>query len=121
MQLACEHDQSVLLSCGLLRLSQAVLVTLAVAELECVLGRDARADLDLVAGIQKAQQPLARAHAHVMTAFRAHVEVALELGPIQDRITRRTLDPQSLRHGAGPAFGLDARRHDFFEPRHERS
>src|SRR5262249_43333659 len=103
---------------GLLGLYQAVAIALAVAELERILGGDLRADLLDRVRVEEALEPLARTHAHVVAALRAHVQVALEFRAIQHRVAGRALAPQPLRHRARPPLGLDARRHDLFEPGH---
>src|SRR5262245_59403426 len=118
MHLAGDHDERVLLTGGLLRLGETVLVALAVAEAERVLGRDAGADFGAGIRVEKAFQPVARADAHVMAALRAHVEVAFQLRAIQHRIAGGALDPQAFGDRARAALRLDARRHDFLEPRH---
>ena len=65
-------------------------------------------------------QAQARRDRHVMAAFRAHVEVALHLRPIQHRGATVALLPQAFRHLAlvAAAFGADARRHQLGQPAH---
>ena len=103
---------------ALLRLRQAVLVALAVLELQRILRRHAGADLADRLRVEERAQPLARADAHVVAALGADVEIALELGAVQHRIAGRALDPQALGHRTRAALGLDARGHDLLEPRH---
>src|SRR6185312_17337344 len=91
----------------------------AVPELERILGGDPRSDLLGRGRVEEPLEALAAADPHVMAALRAHIEIALELRPVEDRIARRTLDPQALGHRAGAALGLDARGHDLLEPGHE--
>src|SRR5207248_6530780 len=102
----------------LLRLDEPVAVALAVAELERILRRDASADFRARARVEKALQAVARPHAHVMAALGTHIQVALQLGAVQDRIARRALDPQALRDRARAPLGLDAGGHDLVEPGH---
>src|SRR6185295_891403 len=118
LERAGDRDQRVALTRGLLRGREPVAVPLAVAELERILRRNLGADLFLVALVEETREALASADAHVMAAFRTDIEIALELGAIQHGVTGGALDPQSFRHRARAALGLDPRRHDFFEPRH---
>ena len=121
VQLAGEHDERVLLTGGLLRLCQPILVALAIAELERIFRRDGSADFhELGVLVEKPFEPLARPDAHVMAALGAHVDIPFELRPIQHRIAGRTFDPQPFRHGARATLGLDSRGHDFLEPGHRR-
>ena len=115
---AGDRDQRVALAGGLLRRGEAIAVTLAVAKLERIFGRDLGADLHLLAFVEETRQPLAAADAHVVAALRADVEIALELGAVQHGIAGRTLDPQALGYRTRAALGLDPRRHDFLEPGH---
>src|SRR5687768_11264797 len=53
-----------------------------------------------------------------MSALGTNMQVALQLGAIQHRVAGAALHPQTFRHRARPALGLDPRRHDFLEPGH---
>src|SRR5690606_39007462 len=75
-------------------------------------------DLFAGLGIQKPFEPLTRADSKVMVALRAHVQVALELGPIELTGAARALDPQAFRHRAPTLLGVDAGRHQLVEPAH---
>src|ERR1700704_4389806 len=78
LQLAREDNQCVALTGGLLCLDEPILVALAVAKFEGILGRDARPDFLAFTGVEKAFQPLAPTDSHVMAAFGADIQVALE-------------------------------------------
>src|SRR5690606_5429278 len=117
-QHAGHRDQRVLLAGFLLRLREPVAIALAVTEPERVERLEPRRDLLLGIGIEEPVEALACADAHVVLAFRAHVEVALELGAVELRVAVRTLDPDALRHGARALLRLDARGHQLFEPAH---
>ena len=118
VELAGKRNQSIVLACRLLILREAVLVALAVAELQRVLGEDVGPDLLTGVRVEETLQTLPRADAHVVTALGADVEVALEFRAIKNRIARLTLDPQAFGDRARTPLRLDARRHDFFEPGH---
>jgi hypothetical protein len=118
VQRAGHHDQSILLLRALLSLQHTIAILLGVAELERILGLDALAQLFGRFRVQEVFEPLARADAHVIAALRADVQVALQLGPVQDRVASRALHPQAFRYRARTPLGLDPRRHDFFEPGH---
>src|SRR5690349_3877779 len=107
-----DGDQRVALARGLLRGRETVAVALAVAELERILGRDFRAQLELLTFVEETRQALAAPDAHVMAALRADIEIALQLGAIEHRVAGRTLDPQALGDRTRAALGLDARGHD---------
>src|ERR1700730_12038850 len=117
-ELARHDDQRIALARLLLRLNDAVLVALGILEFQGVLGLHLDGDLPVRPRIQEFQQALARADAHVMTALRADVEVALDFGAVQDSIAGRALGPKPLGHRACTALGLDARSDDAFEPGH---
>src|ERR1700694_1445926 len=53
-----------------------------------------------------------------MAALRTDIQVALQLGAVQDRVACRALDPQALRDRARAPLGLDAGGHDLLEPGH---
>src|SRR6266478_8084664 len=53
-----------------------------------------------------------------MAALGTHIQVALQLGAVQDRIACRAFDPQALRDRARAPLGLDAGGHDLLEPGH---
>src|SRR6266404_4142041 len=118
VQGAGQHYQGITLAGRFLRLGEPLAVALAVAELERILRRDGGADFRARARVEKALQPFARTHAHVMAALRTDIQVALQLGAVQDRIARRALYPQALRDRARAPFGLDAGGHDLLEPGH---
>ena len=107
-----------LLARRLLCLDEAILVTLAVAEFQRILGGDMGGELLTPVGVQEALQALACTDTHVMAALGAHIQIALQLGAVQHRIASGALDPQPFRHRARTALGLDARGHDLFEPGH---
>ena len=113
-----QDDQRVFFASGLLRLEQPVAVALAVAKLERIVRFYARGQLAGRARIEKLEQPFARAHAHVVAALGTDVNVAFELGPVKHCVARRTLHPQAFGHRTRAPLGLDARRHDLFEPGH---
>src|SRR5262249_40930166 len=55
----------------------------------------------------------------VVAALGADVEVALELGAVQHRVTGWTFYPQPFRNRTRAPFGLDARRDYLLEPGHQ--
>ena len=112
------HHERIALAGLLLRLDETVLVALRVFELERILRLDLGGEFLGGPGIEELQQPVARIDAHVMAAFGADVEVALDLRPIQHGIARRAFDPQTLGHGTRAALGFDARGNDSLEPSH---
>ena len=116
MQSSRQGDQGIELAGSLLRLRQSIAVAFAVLELQRIIRADTIPDLTDRLGIEERPQTLAGADAHVMTALRADVEVALKFGAIEHRIARRAFDPQALRHRARAALGLDARGDDLFKP-----
>jgi hypothetical protein len=115
---ARDRNERITLAGGFLRRGQPVAITLAVAELQRIFGRNLGTDLFLADLIEKTSQPFAAADAHVMAALRADIEIAFELGTVQHRVAGRTLDPQTLWDRTRAALGLDTRGHDFLEPRH---
>src|SRR6266550_203580 len=72
--------------------------------------------------IEQLLDALAGRHSSVMRAFRTHIEVLLEIGAVQDRLARRTLDPQPLgnRFLGDPRRRLDTRRQELLQPAHLR-
>ena len=115
-QLARHDDQRIALARLLLRLNDAVAVTLGILEFQGILGFHLGGNLPVCPRIQEFQQAFAPADAHVMTALGTDVEIALDFGAVQDGIARRALGPKPLGHRACTALGLDARRDDAFEP-----
>ncbi len=89
MQRAGQHDQCIRLPGRLLGLGEPIAVALAVAELQRILRGNAGADLLDRARIEEALEPLARAHAHVVAALGAHVQIAFQLGAVEHRIAGR--------------------------------
>jgi hypothetical protein len=83
---------------------QAIDVALAVLELQRIdrdhFGCRSRSGPRGRAGIE----PDARAQAKMMTALRADVLVALQVGAVQHRLAGRTLGPKTLRHRLARAF-----------------
>ena len=92
-QLPRHDDQRLVFARLLLRLDEPVLVALGVLELEWILRLNLGGKFDRGAGIQEFLQPLPSVDAHVVRAFRADMQVALDLGPVQHRIAGRTFGP----------------------------
>src|SRR6185436_16967899 len=118
LQSSAHDDERVALADGLLGRREAVAVALRVAEPERVLRRDVGADFSRALGIEELRQALACADAHVMRTFRADLQVALDLRPVEHRVAGRALHPETLGHRARAALGLDARGDDLLEPGH---
>jgi hypothetical protein len=87
---------------------QPVTVLLAVPEAQRVLGLDLDGELLLGSRVEETVQAVARPDAQVVAALRAHLQVALELGAVEDRVAGRALDPQAFRDGSHAALRLDA-------------
>ncbi len=99
-QLAADGDQGILLTRLLLRSAQAVLVLLAVAELETVNRLQVRAQLVTAVGIQEDVDTRARADTHVMVALGANVQGLFQLRAVQHRVAGRAFVPQTFRNRA---------------------
>jgi len=117
-ELARHHDERVAFAGLFLRLHEAIAVTLRILEFQRIFGFDLGGNFLVRAGIQEFQQPLPAADAHVMAAFGADVEVALDLRAVEHGIARRTLGPKPFGHRARTALGLDTRRDDSLKPGH---
>jgi len=63
-------------------------------------------------------QTLAAADAQLMVAFRADLQIALELGAIELCRAGGAFDPETLRHGTAALLRADSGRHQFIEPAH---
>src|SRR5690606_33904622 len=123
LERAAHDNQGVILAGLFLGLSQAILVTLAVAETQDVDWLDLRPDLAPAAAVQKGLQTPPGADAQVVIALGTDLQIALQLWPVQHGIAGSAFGPQAFRHVAAdpaplPRFGADARRHQFFEPAH---
>ncbi len=75
------------------RLFQAVRILPAVLELQRIDRQDFLADFIAAFWIEQTVQPFARANPHVMTAFRADMQIRLDVVAVQHRFARRALDP----------------------------
>ena len=89
LERARQHDERIGLAGRLLCLDEPILVALAVAELQRILGRDPRPELLGRGRIEEPLEALAAADAHVMAALRTDVQIALELRPIEHGIACR--------------------------------
>ena len=67
-------------------------------EIAKALGRGLREVRKTTREIEEELEPLPRSDAHVVGALGTDVDVALDFGPIEDRIAARTLAPQPLGH-----------------------
>src|SRR5690606_29571933 len=92
--------QCILLAGLLLRAGQAILVFLAVAELQAIHRFQLRTKLLTPFGIEKQLQTRTSTDAHVVIALGANVESLLQLRAIEHRITGRALVPETFRHRA---------------------
>src|SRR4029077_13442816 len=94
-----------------------------VLELQAVDRQHFGSDLIATVRIEQLLDALARRYSSVMRAFRTHVEVLLQIGAVQGRFARRTLDPQPLgnRFLGDPRRRLDTRLKELLQPAHLRS
>jgi hypothetical protein len=99
-------------------LQEPIFVALRILELERVFGFDLDGEFRGGTHVEKFQQPFAAIDAHVMTTFRTHVQIALDLGTVEHRVASRTLGPQAFGHRARAALGLDTRGDNSLEPGH---
>src|SRR5690606_25771046 len=119
LQPALHHNQRVLLAGRLLRGNDAIPVFLAVTELERVHRTDRGADFLAALRIKEHLQPLARAYAHVVTAFRADMQVPLHFSAIEHGIAGVAFGPHAFRHAAALlGRGIDAGGYKLSEPVH---
>ena len=119
LEQATHGDQSVFFLAGFLCLSQAVLVFLAVLELEEIGRFDILADFARIGFVQKTVQALAGTKVHVMAAFGTNLQIALQFDPIQHRPAFLALAPQAFGNLVlVAAVGADAGGNEFFVPAH---
>src|SRR5690606_4237578 len=102
----------------LLRLVEAIAVTLRILELQRIQRLDVRADLLSRVGIEEPFEPLARTDPKVVIALRTDVEITLELRTVELTGAAGALHPQAFRHRAPPLLGVDTGRHQLVEPAH---
>lgn len=122
MQTTAHHDQCIaLVGAGLSGLD-AVLVALAVLELERVQRADVHRQFFTPVFVEKLLQARATPNRSVGTAFGAHLEGALQLGAVQRRVAIVALDPQAFGHVARALRGADQLgTGNFIEPTQDRT
>ncbi|MCY1438171.1 hypothetical protein D9M71_543590 [compost metagenome] len=106
-------DQRVFLAGLLLGGSQAVLVLLAIAELQAVDRLQVGPQLGAAFGIQEDVNARTRANAHVVVALGADIQGLFQLRTIEHRFTGRALVPQPLGNRAFLHLGTHDRRDQF--------
>src|SRR5690606_127242 len=84
VQRAGHHDQRIFLLRRLLRLRESIAILLRVAKLQRIFRLDIVRELDIALGIEERLQAFALNDPHVVPAVRTYVQIALELGPIQN-------------------------------------
>src|SRR5687767_9031116 len=104
----------------LLRLGYALDVFARVLELQRVDRQHFRADLEAAVGVEQRVEPRPRREPLVVAAFRADVEVLLEVGAVEHRVAGRAFRPQAFGHGLARARpgALDLRRQQLLQPAH---
>ena len=114
---ATHGNQGIFLASGFLVLAQAILVTLAVLELQAVPRFQISRDLLAAVGVQENIQTTAGSYPQVMLALGAHVQILIQLRLVQKRPALGTFLPQTFRN-TGPLFGFraDLARHDLVQP-----
>jgi hypothetical protein len=117
-QLPRHDDERIALARELLRLHDAISIPLGILEAQRILGLDLGRNFLGRARIQELHQTLASIDAHVMTAFRADMQTAFNLGLVEHRVARRTFGPQAFGNRARTTLGFDAGGDNSLEPGH---